>query len=35
LLDAQATEETPYARLLGDAMAGDGALFTCEDAVLK
>lgn len=33
LLDAQAVEETPYARLLGDAMAGDGALFTREDAV--
>jgi glucose-6-phosphate 1-dehydrogenase len=26
-------EETPYERLLGDAMAGDGALFTREDAV--
>ena len=26
-------EETPYQRLLGDAMAGDGALFTREDAV--
>ncbi|MGA3083128.1 MAG: glucose-6-phosphate dehydrogenase [Terracidiphilus sp.] len=25
--------ETPYERLLGDAMAGDGALFTREDAV--
>ena len=23
----------PYARLLGDAMAGEGALFTREDAV--
>jgi glucose-6-phosphate 1-dehydrogenase len=23
----------PYERLLGDAMAGDGALFTREDAV--
>jgi glucose-6-phosphate 1-dehydrogenase len=26
-------EETPYERLLGDAMVGDGALFTREDAV--
>ena len=26
-------DETPYERLLGDAMAGDGALFTREDAV--
>ena len=26
-------EDTAYARLLGDAMAGDGALFTREDAV--
>ena len=26
-------EETPYQRLLGDAMIGDGALFTREDAV--
>ncbi len=25
--------EAPYERLLGDAMAGDGALFTREDAV--
>ncbi len=29
--DSQA--ETPYERLLGDAMAGDGALFTSQDAV--
>jgi glucose-6-phosphate 1-dehydrogenase len=28
-----AGQETPYQRLLGDAMAGDGALFTREDAV--
>ena len=28
-----AGEEAPYERLLGDAMAGDGALFTREDAV--
>lgn len=33
LLDAQPEEETPYERLLSDAMAGDGALFTREDAV--
>jgi glucose-6-phosphate 1-dehydrogenase len=33
LLDEQPGEETPYNRLLGDAMAGDGALFTREDAV--
>ena len=26
-------EESPYERLLGDAMIGDGALFTREDAV--
>jgi glucose-6-phosphate 1-dehydrogenase len=29
----QPAEETPYERLLGDAMAGDGALFIREDAV--
>jgi glucose-6-phosphate 1-dehydrogenase len=29
----QPGEETPYERLLGDAMAGDGTLFTREDAV--
>jgi glucose-6-phosphate 1-dehydrogenase len=33
LLDEQPEERTPYERLLGDAMAGDGALFTREDAV--
>ena len=33
LLDAQPNERAPYERLLGDAMAGDGALFTREDAV--
>ena len=33
LVDEQPGEETAYARLLGDAMAGDGALFTREDAV--
>ncbi len=33
LLEEQSGEETPYERLLGDAMLGDGALFTREDAV--
>jgi hypothetical protein len=33
LLENQSGEEAPYQRLLGDAMAGDGALFTREDAV--
>lgn len=33
LLDAHPNEETPYERLLGDAMDGSGALFTREDAV--
>ena len=33
LLEEQAGEETPYERLLGDAMTGDGALFAREDAV--
>jgi glucose-6-phosphate 1-dehydrogenase len=33
LLEEQIGEETPYERLLGDAMAGDGSLFTREDAV--
>ena len=33
LLDEQPGEESPYERLLGDAMIGDGALFTREDAV--
>ncbi|MGO9435805.1 MAG: glucose-6-phosphate dehydrogenase [Terracidiphilus sp.] len=33
LLEEQAGEETPYERLLGDAMQGDGGLFTREDAV--
>jgi glucose-6-phosphate 1-dehydrogenase len=31
--EEQPGQETPYERLLGDAMAGDGALFTREDAV--
>jgi glucose-6-phosphate 1-dehydrogenase len=33
LLDHQLGQESPYERLLTDAMAGDGALFTREDAV--
>jgi glucose-6-phosphate 1-dehydrogenase len=33
LVDEQPGQEAPYARLLGDAMAGNGALFTREDAV--
>jgi len=33
LVDHQPGEEAPYERLLSDAMAGDGALFTREDAV--
>ncbi len=33
LVDHQPGEEEPYERLLTDAMAGDGALFTREDAV--
>jgi len=33
VVEGQAGEATPYERLLGDAMAGDGALFTREDAV--
>jgi glucose-6-phosphate 1-dehydrogenase len=33
MLEQQPGEETPYERLLGDAMAGDGALFTREDAI--
>ncbi len=33
LVDDQHAERTPYARLLGDAMAGNGSLFTREDAV--
>jgi glucose-6-phosphate 1-dehydrogenase len=32
LLEDQREEEAPYDRLLEDAMAGDGALFTREDA---
>ena len=33
LVDEQPGEEAPYERLLGDAMVGNGALFTREDAV--
>ena len=33
LIDERPGEEAPYERLLGDAMAGNGALFTREDAV--
>ncbi len=33
LFDEQPGEEAPYERLLGDAMAGNGALFTGADAV--
>ena len=33
LAEERPGEEAPYERLLGDAMAGDGALFTREDAV--
>ncbi len=33
LLNGDPDEEEPYERLLGDALAGDGALFTREDAV--
>lgn len=33
LVNAQPGAEGPYERLLGDALAGDGALFTREDSV--
>jgi glucose-6-phosphate 1-dehydrogenase len=33
LSEERTGDETPYERLLGDAMAGDGALFTREDSV--
>ncbi len=33
LLDEQPDEQTPYERLLGDAMAGNAALFTREESV--
>jgi glucose-6-phosphate 1-dehydrogenase len=33
LIEEEPGEESPYERLLGDAMAGDGALFSRENAV--
>ena len=33
LLEETPAEESPYERLLGDAMVGDGALFTRENAI--
>ena len=33
LFEEPPVEESPYERLLGDAMAGDGALFTRENAI--
>jgi glucose-6-phosphate 1-dehydrogenase len=33
MIEEEPGEQSPYERLLGDAMAGDGALFTREDAV--
>jgi glucose-6-phosphate 1-dehydrogenase len=33
LLDTEPDQQAPYERLLGDAMAGDGALFTREESV--
>ncbi len=33
MVEEEPGEESPYERLLSDAMAGDGALFTREDAV--
>ncbi|MDE2247211.1 MAG: glucose-6-phosphate dehydrogenase [Xanthomonadaceae bacterium] len=33
LMEQQSGQESPYERLIGDAIAGDGALFTREDAV--
>ena len=33
LLNAQPDEQAPYERLLGDALVGNGALFTRQDAV--
>ena len=33
MVEEEPGEQSPYERLLGDAMAGDGALFTREDAV--
>lgn len=33
MVEEEPGEQSPYERLLGDAMAGDGALFTREEAV--
>ncbi len=33
LIEEEPGDDPPYARLLGDAMAGDGALFTRENAI--
>jgi glucose-6-phosphate 1-dehydrogenase len=33
LLEEDLGQESPYERLLGDAMVGDGALFTKEDSI--
>jgi glucose-6-phosphate 1-dehydrogenase len=33
LSEGASSEDSTYQRLLGDAMAGDGALFTSQDAV--
>ena len=33
LIEEEPGEKTPYERLLGDAVAGDGALFTRENAI--
>ena len=33
LQDSAPSAETPYERLLGDAMAGDGTLFSSEETV--
>ncbi|MEO7743879.1 MAG: glucose-6-phosphate dehydrogenase, partial [Usitatibacter sp.] len=33
LCEEASQEDSTYERLLGDAMAGDGALFTSQDAV--
>lgn len=32
-IDERPQSQTPYERLLGDALAGNNALFTCEEAV--
>ncbi|MCW8807613.1 MAG: glucose-6-phosphate dehydrogenase, partial [Rhodanobacter sp.] len=33
LMEQQPDVDSPYERLLGDALAGDGALFTREESV--